>query len=237
MEEGKFKANLAFPTIIGTYLWPDVEQLNRDLALELYKLRGEDHEGIQRSNVGGTWHSKTTVLTQCGAPGQQLGKMFYQVFAHLARANGSPAGNQLEMNLAAWAMIYGDRGYSTPHTHPNCHYSGVYYIAGAEEQNPLGSKIAPGTLEFVDPRGGPNSLQVRGIMTNPTFRIPFQPGLMAVFPSWLVHFVHPLYNDKNQDRISVACNGTIVKVTPPKEEKSEDKPAKKPKQREGKKAK
>ena len=227
----------AFPTLVCVYDWPDKEEFNRDLILELYQLRSRDPNGIYRSNLAGTWHSDLTVLKDCGEPGDQLGRMFHKVFSTLGDVQAEKRGGNFKLSLTAWAMIYSDRGYSTPHTHPNCHFSGVYYpMDGCKDEKVMatGVRVRPGTLEFMDVRGGPNAQQVKGLNLNPSVRLEPRAGRMVVFPAWLPHMVHPIHG--REDRIAVACNASVVNYDPPKEEKSEQ-PAEKPKQREGKKAK
>jgi uncharacterized protein (TIGR02466 family) len=225
IEEGKLGVTSAFPTFVCTYKWPNVEGLNWDLAAELYKVRGADPEGIYRSNIAGTWHSADRVLEKCGEPGKKLGQMFFQVFTAMADCHGGKKGGKYEMGLTAWAMMYSDRGYSTPHTHPNCHFSGVYYVAtddGDAEPKTMatGVKVRPGTLEFIDVRGGPAGHQVQGLTMNPALRIPPEPGLMVVFPAWLPHFVHPV--DGGKERLAVACNAGIRKYHLPSDNKQTD---------------
>lgn len=226
MQEGKLQVIPAFPTFVCAYQWPDIEGFNFDLELELYRMRTRDHEGIYRSNAAGTWHSALTALKECGEPGKKLGQMFFQLFTSLADCHGGKKGGKYEMTLSAWAMMYRDGGYSTPHTHPNCHFSGVYYVRTGKAEEPktmaTGVKVLPGTIEFLDTRGGPNSQQITGLTLQPALRMPPTPGLMLVFPAWLPHFVHPVTGEG--ERIAVSCNAQIRKYILPSEEEKKDDP-------------
>lgn len=205
-----------FPTLIGVFPYKNTEKMNAELKAALWEKRAKDPKGNPRSNVGGTWHSADDLLTTTGKAGQALSQLFAQAFAELARAHGAPKNAELGFKLAAWAMIYPNGGYSTVHTHPNCHFSGVYWATGTDEEAvkakmaELQQGIPPGCLEFVDNRG--MNMKAPNMNLTPAHRIVPQPGLMAVFPSWLQHFVHPHFG--LEDRISVACNATLAKVTP-----------------------
>jgi hypothetical protein len=125
----------------------------------------------------------------------------------------------ISFRLQAWAMVYNDRGYATVHTHPNCHFSSVYYLDnGGDEIKTMvtGAKARPGDIEFVDGRPA-SGYQFPGVNFLPAFRLSPGPGEMIVFPSWLPHFVHPVVGDK--DRICIACNASIVKIETPEGKK------------------
>jgi uncharacterized protein (TIGR02466 family) len=218
MEE-KVKLTVAFPNWIGIHDWtktktPDGtswKKFNDKLKLDLYKMRAGDGDGIYRSNLAGTWHSKDTVITETES-GEELGKMVHHVMSAVANQYGGDPKGVYSWKFAAWCMMYRDRGYSTPHTHPNCHFSGVYYVDNGEplEAEPLtmatGVKIQPGTFEAIDPAAG--NLAAPGINLQPGFRLIPKAGQMIVFPSGLSHFVHPVQGDS--ERICVACNGSLI---------------------------
>jgi uncharacterized protein (TIGR02466 family) len=202
----------AFPTLIGVRQWEGVEELNKQLALEIYKERTRDPEGIYRSNIAGTWHSKDKVTARLGDAGAELNRMFFEVFSAITGGH-APHKGTVKLALQPWAMMYRDRGYATVHTHPNCHFSGVYYVeTGPESPSKTmatGVIVKPGSLEFIDTRGGVGAQQVPGLVLQPSVRIPPVAGMMIVFPCWLPHFVHPVEGEG--DRIAVACNATVAK--------------------------
>lgn len=226
---GKVQLSPVFPTWAGIYQWTTtpsgmpIEEFNQKLKLTLYKMRADNPGGIYRSNVAGTWHSTDTVLKDCGEIGDELGKMFHHVMGSVAFQHGADPNGEYAWKFAAWCMMYRDRGYATPHTHPNCHFSGVYYVdVGADEEAELtmatGVKIKPGAFEAIDTRGVNSSAP--GLMLQPGFRIAPKVGQMIAFPSWLPHFVHPVQGD--HERICVACNGSVLKYTPKKDKTDND---------------
>ena len=219
MPTGKSKFTTAFPTFVGIREWVGTEELNRLLELEIMRVRTKDPEGIYRSNIAGCWHSGDNITKAIGPAGEMLNSMFFAAFSDLAGAQ-APKRGEIKLSLQTWAMMMRDRGYSTTHTHPNCHFSGVYYVRtgpeSPEKTMATGVAVHPGDIEFMDIRGGPNSQQVKGLTLQPSLRFTPRAGTMLVFPSWLPHFVHPV--DGEGDRISVACNATVVKFEPKKEE-------------------
>ncbi len=184
--------------------------LNQDLKNKLWKKRALDPEGVYRSNRSGTWHSKDDVLTTTGKAGEELGEMFHASFLKYAGTFATKPG-QLTLKLAAWAMMYSHGGYATVHTHPNCHFSGVYYVDTSpevqEKTMATGVQIQPGSIEFVDTRGT-GSFQVPGLNLQPAARVVPKDGRMLAFPSWLPHFVHPVEGEGV--RIAIACNATVL---------------------------
>lgn len=203
-----------FPTEVNRIDWPETGEMHIALKQALWKKRALDPEGIYRSNSSATWHSQDDVLSSTGWAGEKLGEMFHQAFLGFASRYTSAKG-ELQMRLAAWAMMYSDRGYATVHTHPNCQFSAVYYVdpgqTSTEKVLATGETIKAGTLEFVDTRGV-GSFQVANLHLQPAARIVPKEGRMVVFPSWLPHFVHPVEGD--DVRIAIACNARILKFTP-----------------------
>ena len=100
-----------------------------------------------------------------------------------------------------WANINPPGGSNQPHVHPNCLYSGVYYIK---------SNINSGRLRLYDPRpgiqlimpvrksGDPGKSLWRDVNLDPI------PGRIIIFPAWMWHAVEP--NESNDIRISVSFN-------------------------------
>jgi uncharacterized protein (TIGR02466 family) len=210
-----------FPTWFAINEWErtpsgvPIDEFNEQLKLALYKMRAHTPDGIYRSNLAGTHHTEDKVLTDCGEAGAELGRMFHTVMGTIAGSHTADPTGEYQWRLIAWAMMYRNGGYATPHTHPNCHFSSVYYVdAGPAEEAELtmatGVKIKPGAFECIDTRG--INVIAPGLSLQPGFRLDPKPGMMVAFPSWLPHFVHPVSGD--HERICVACNGTVLKHTP-----------------------
>lgn len=219
--ESKTTIYNAFPTPVLGRLWGNTAELNSRLTTELWKNRAHNPDGIYRSNAAGTWHSDDKILRSTGQAGEKLANMFFKQFSAMADQLGGQEGGKYEMSMQAWAMMYAEGGYATVHTHPNCHFSGVYYVngGGADQATMMatGVNVKPGTLEFVNTNGG--NRQIAGLNMNPAFRVEPRAGLMLIFPSWLPHFVHPAATD---NRISIACNATMLRYTAPSKDDPND---------------
>lgn len=189
--------------------WEGKDKLNEKLTNAIWRMRGLDHDGAPRSNMGGTWHSKDTIFQDTGPSGKELQGMFQEAMLEWGGLHGLKKGQELKMRINGWAMLYGDRGYSTVHTHPNCHVSAVYYVDSTmETQEQEGAKraVRAGDIEFVDRLA--SQISVKGMNFQSSAVISFKKGRMIVFPSDLPHFVHPIRGPG--ERISIACNGTFL---------------------------
>jgi uncharacterized protein (TIGR02466 family) len=100
-----------------------------------------------------------------------------------------------------WANINPKGGSNVAHTHPNCLFSGVYYVKTPENC---------GLLKFEDPRPGTTlyrPMKTQAQEEKEYWReIFYKPvaGRLIMFPAWLLHSVYP--NESNDIRISVSWN-------------------------------
>lgn len=184
-----------FPSMIWSTLFDDREAFNAMLLERIYRLRESDPRGIIKTNVKG-WQSPNIlqdlpefndinlrILQVCDKIGESLKFNQNFEFRHQAWVNLSPPG-----------------AFNKLHFHPNCHFSGVYYV----------SLKAPecGSIYFRDPRVASR------MMTYPTdkvtdftaeeIRMRPEEGRMYVFPGWLEHGVEENLSDS--DRISISFN-------------------------------
>lgn len=211
-EQPAYQLHTAFPENVLVRDWEDVDALNDDLKGQLWRKRALDPDGLYRSNMAGTWHSNDSLLSTTGEAGKKLHQMFADGFLQWAHTYGMKPDSQAKLRLAAWSMIYSDRGYATAHTHPNCHASGVYYVddTTADEETTMatGVKLRAGDIEFLPHT--PREFQPEGIRLNSPMIMSFKRGRMILFPSNLSHFVHPVRGPG--ERISIACNCTFIPV-------------------------
>jgi len=100
-----------------------------------------------------------------------------------------------------WANINYPGGYNRPHVHPNCLFSGVYWVKGNKDS---------GTLAINDPRPGIQTMMPAIKPGKPPKHLWREahlepvPGRLIMFPAWLWHCVEP--NKTNDIRISVSFN-------------------------------
>ena len=131
------KRELHFPTPIYMFDIKD-KSLNTQLERDIITWMNQD-QGVSRTNVKG-WHSTTDMHTK-------------PEFARLVNALHEAQNKiYIEEHLDSepflgnmWANVNPPGGYNRAHLHPNCVWSGVYYIKTPEKC---------GALRLKDPRTG-----------------------------------------------------------------------------------
>jgi len=204
---------MAFCTPFVAYPWRNNNSLNAELR-ELILQKEREGSGLVRSNVGG-WHSDTDFFQWDASCIKKLREQIGQLLIALTRSiTLSPDGQTRNFNyrLDGWANVSRDRSYNTVHNHPNCLWSGVYYVCPGE---PEGDLQQNGKLELLDPRVGANMMYIKGTVLETRYIIDPLPGLMVMFPSWLNHLVHPFFG--KGERISIAFNIVTTEVPAPEE--------------------
>ena len=112
--------------------------------------------------------------------------------------------NNYTFKANAWVNINPKDGYNAIHHHGKFHFSGVYYVKTPKEEK------KNGRIEFINSRNDYNiSKDIEGSAFATSIRVSPKEGYMIVFPSSLLHTVHP--NTSNEDRISIAWNILLVK--------------------------
>jgi len=175
------------------------KSLNTQLEKDIVTWMNQD-QGVSRTNVKG-WHSTTDMHTKpefarlVNALHQAQDKIYVE--EHL---DSEPfLGNM-------WANVNPPGGYNRAHLHPNCSWSGVYYVKTPKNC---------GELKIKDPRTGAEMVSPKmKEMKNSNDVLPerlwrevnYTPsaGRCIMFPSWLIHCVEP--NESNDIRISVSFN-------------------------------
>ncbi|MFT4974854.1 MAG: hypothetical protein ACI8S6_000737 [Myxococcota bacterium] len=155
------------------------------------------------SNAGG-WHSAQDLTRRTAAPFRSLTAMLthhlQQGLHALVEEHEQKMPDRLAVSAQAWAMVMQSGDHSLAHHHGESHMSCVYYVDPGDPPPP--DDPDAGALVFLDPRGaisgGPLSLYP------PLHTLRPAPGLLAMFPGYLLHFVRPYRGQR--PRISVAAN-------------------------------
>jgi uncharacterized protein (TIGR02466 family) len=183
---------------------PDLAQRNVELQ-ELALAKESADKGVVKSNLGG-WQSDQG-LFQWEHPAiaelrRHIGEAAFEI---TGRACGQAVqGLTMDMHVNGWINVSRDRSYNRIHTHPDCTWSGVYYVAVGEPEPGIPDN---GSIEFLDPRMAVHGGPLPGRPFGGPLRVPPEAGLMLMFPSWLMHWVHP-FQGKGV-RISIAFNVTL----------------------------
>ena len=180
-----------FPTII---YGKDVKLDNQLFANEIVEWSKRD-PGIKKTNRNG-WHSTTEMhkIPVYQPLVNELFVMMNDIWKEEWLDREPMLGNM-------WANINYPGGYNRPHVHPNCLFSGVYWVKGNKES---------GTLAINDPRPGIQTMMPARKPGRPPKHLWREahlepvPGRLIMFPAWLWHCVEP--NKTNDIRISVSFN-------------------------------
>lgn len=181
-----------------------VEQagLNEALSKEI-AARRKAEQGIENRNRLG-WQSEHDFFQRQEEGHARLSRTFAEVTKQTIQLL-DPAADfaRFGVLLNGWVNINPPGGYNSPHQHSEAHLSGVYYVDVPKAKSDSG-----GAIEFLSPH--PVRL-LSTLIRSPLFsdRVRVQPeaGDLIVFPSQLLHWVHP--NDSAKARVTIAFNATI----------------------------
>ncbi|SLN56201.1 2OG-Fe(II) oxygenase family protein [Oceanibacterium hippocampi] len=183
----------------------------RDILLRRERAQPQFKTGkLNRSNLGG-WRSEPDLLSwpepEIRPLGNWIRDSLQAVWQLAAPPTGTPATP--EYNVVAWANINRDGNYNVVHNHANQHWSGVYYVSVGK---PDPDRPLNGIFEFHDPRPAAGMTITPGFEFGNKLTIQPKPGLMLLFPSWMMHFVHPFFG--KGERISIAFNARATRLVP-----------------------
>lgn len=172
--------------------------LNAALEAAILERRRAD-PGLSRSNLGG-WHSDDAFLEWGGEPARRLAARIFHL-AHAETLLRTREQVTLQWTAQGWANVNEPGASNAAHAHPGCFWSAVYYVRIDEGTG--------GELILHDPRSPAMEMYSPllwfsngGIQREGSIRP--QPGMLVMFPSWLLHSVKPWYGEGL--RISIAIN-------------------------------
>ncbi len=195
-----------FATPVAAVLLPGAEARNARLQATILERRRQ-HDSIQSSNAGG-WHSSRDLDAWGGPEAVEVLAAAKAVATQLtADRFGAPV--KPAWTVQAWANVNGPGDANIAHYHAGSFWSGTYYVddGGCAADPALG-----GGFEMIDPRGAAPAMYAPtlrfagedGQSAGSAETIQPRPGLLFLFPSWLMHQVRP-YRGASL-RISVAFN-------------------------------
>ena len=180
----------------------DQPGLNEALSKEIAQRRKAEQGMENRNRLG--WQSKHDFFQRQEEGHSGLARTFAEVTRQTIHALDSSADfGKFNVLLNGWVNVNPPGGYNSPHQHSDAHLSGVYYVDVPKSKSDSG-----GAIEFISPH--PVRL-LSTLIRSPLFsdRVRVQPaaGDLLIFPSQLLHWVHP--NDSGKPRVTVAFNATI----------------------------
>ena len=192
----------AFPT----QLWIEVtDNIDNDALAEfiLNKQKTDGNVNLEnlRSGSSGSWQSHTQLfddlVKEIPDTISGLDNLIKKTVKEIILYNEYKYDVKINYK-GMWANINGYKDYNKPHVHPQCDWSGVYYVKIPENC---------GSICFVDPR------TVRHMLTQPYLygnkqatQLVIVPavGRLIMFPSFLEHQVDS--NQSHEPRISISFN-------------------------------
>lgn len=181
-----------------------VEQpaLNESLSKEISARRKAELGMENRNRLG--WQSNHDFFQRREDGHAMLARIFADITKQTIQALDQTADfTKFNVLLNGWINVNPPGGYNSPHQHSDAHLSGVYYVDVPKSKSDSG-----GAIEFISPH--PVRL-LSTLIRSPLFsdRVRVQPtaGDLLIFPSQLLHWVHP--NDSGKPRVTVAFNATI----------------------------
>jgi uncharacterized protein (TIGR02466 family) len=195
-----------FATPVAALEIPNADALNPPFRQAILHRR-DSAPSMQASNAGG-WHSDHQI-TEWAAPwAGQIIEMARGLAGQMT-ADRQGALVRPDWKVQAWANVNTAGHANVCHYHPGSFWSGTYYVddGGCASDPGLG-----GEFEMLDPRGpGPGMYAPAlkfagedGASAGAAEIIRPKPGLMVLFPSWLMHQVRPYRGERM--RISMAFN-------------------------------
>jgi uncharacterized protein (TIGR02466 family) len=186
------ESHALFVTAVHRFTYPRAAEDHERWRAAIYRLRERDGGRVVSNHLG--WQS--SVPLDAVDELADLCQFIKLCVEHVAGVDGW-ALDRHDVVLDGWINVNGRGAMNNFHNHPNSLLSGTYYI-----DTPAGG----GDLVFRDPREAAYMFQppyTAGYRA-PVAGFTPEPGMLIVFPSWLVHAVGP--NTSDVDRISVAFN-------------------------------
>jgi uncharacterized protein (TIGR02466 family) len=147
--------------------------------------QGLDSKALH-TNIGG-WHSERDLHAKLG-DGTELSEQLIELLnsfsppiteyirKHADRFNTKPNDSYLWNYTGVWFNVGFQGSYNAPHTHPGSQISAAYYI---RTEQPSSEHPFSGRIDFIH-----KNLQ--------SGHFP-KPGTLILFPSEMLHWVHPYY--------------------------------------------
>lgn len=193
-----------FRTPVARFKLPNSEVINPGLEAAIMKRREQD-EGMSRSNVRG-WHSDRDLQKWPEPEVQELVDSMRSAVLNMVGVISHIKKFKAKVDIAAWANVNGPGSFNQYHTHPECLWSGVYYVRAGEYGED--DVEHPGNLKLYDPRGRVDMYSHPGYGFGKNVNIPPVDGQMILFPSWLAHSVNTF--DSDTVRVTIAFNARLL---------------------------
>jgi uncharacterized protein (TIGR02466 family) len=112
----------------------------------------------------------------------------------------------IDWSLQGWANVNRLGDYHDPHNHPHAYLSGTYYVRVPRSRATPRNRadVRPGCITFYDPRVANMTVLRDDPQSEPELTVAPAAGMILLWPSFVMHFVHPNLSD--EARISISFN-------------------------------
>ena len=190
-----------FTSPIIKHEWARSQALNRELSASIVKharTTGGEHNmaigGWQSSKDYHKWAGKRdrVLLNRIAESIKQATQLIHDIYRH--------EEDHTEWSIAMWSNVYSPGDYHRNHCHPGSTWSGIYFV---DPGNPDPNNAQSGAVALINPNlGAPMSFYRAAIPMR--YIIHPEPGLMVMWPSYILQMVHP-YTGR-RPRITVSFN-------------------------------
>lgn len=112
--------------------------------------------------------------------------------------------NPQKCSIQTWASVIRHGGSHGIHNHPRCVVSGTFYVQCDDQSVPLVIENPTNAFRMHEPSvSRPEDYTA---FTAPSMMIQPKPNMMALWPSWLYHYVPKVTKDNSVPRIAISFN-------------------------------
>jgi uncharacterized protein (TIGR02466 family) len=190
-----------FATPFMSYRWPDCDALNTELRRAILAHERTNPAKDKVINAVGGWRTAGGLLEFCGEAGKTLmGRATELVNEATRRTLEGRNVPPFQWEVQAWPNVSRAGDYHRMHNHGMCTWSGTYYV---DDGDPPHEEQFGTALEVLDPCGQRATTFFANLLPPGIFIKP-EPGLMVLFPSYVMHMVMP--HRGKRPRVSIAFN-------------------------------
>lgn len=194
--------SIAFGTPVLIRQAPDFAKYNDAIRERILEAERAE-KGVSISNRGG-WQSPQTLWSWEGEAFDALRSWVHGSLVRMAALSIMETDLtkvDIDYVAGAWANVNRRGDYNDGHVHNDCHWACVYYV---ECGQPDAGRERNGQFELHDPRTLAQISNLAGYGFARSMLVDPAPGKIVLFPSWMVHSVHPFFGEG--ERISIAVN-------------------------------
>lgn len=168
-----------------------------------YSVQKIEPNGVKRSNFCG-WQSNPLILASAPSELRSFFDILYEAINGVHAALGF-RNTYHQIVDGMWININKKNNSNLTHTHPNCYFSGVFYVSVPKDS---GRIVFQNPMNEIKYTYATEHIELFNEFNSSDYSVTPVDGLLVMFPSWLPHYVEP--SNSEEDRISFAFNTSIM---------------------------